>query len=357
MRILLAALAVVAGVACAEVKHPVGNPRPEPDHPSPPPPPLTGHGFAPLTELGVAAYEGLSGGLYPDRLNDPPADHDAAGRAALAGLEPLDFFGLPHPGGRIVFLSVGMSNAAQEFCSNSGEPPCREWSFVGRAQADGEVEQDELAIVNAARPGRSSAEWDDPTDENYDFVERTFLRDRGLSALQVQVVWVKQANPNPTVSLPSPAADAYQLEAALGRIVRAMKVRWPNLRLVFFSSRIYGGYAITDLNPEPYAYESGFAVRGVIAAQIEQARSGLIDPEAGDVGLDGGAPWLAWGPYLWADGPNPRADGLVWLPEDFQEDGTHPFISGQEKVAGMLLDFFKSSPYTQCWFLNDRSCL
>ncbi len=70
----------------------------------------------------------------------------------------------------------------------------------------------------------------------------------------------------------------------------------------------------------------------------------------------GGAPWLAWGPYLWADGANPRDDGLVWLPADFQDDGTHPSPSGEEKVGRLLLEFFRSSPFAQCWFLAGRTC-
>ena len=34
------------------------------------------------------------------------------------------------------------------------------------------------------------------------------------------------------------------------------------------SSRIYAGYAVTPLNPEPYAYESAFSVRGLIQQQM-----------------------------------------------------------------------------------------
>ena len=316
------------------------------DGPEPSP---QGIGLTPLTELSAAGYKGLPGGLYPGGLDRPPADHAAAGLTALAQVQPLDFEGRPDPDGAIVLISVGMSNTSGEFC-------CREWNFMALAAADPAVDRESLVIVNGARGGQTPDTWDEPEDSNYEYVSSALLRPRDLSSRQVQIAWVKEANALPTVPLPASNADAYELEAGLGRMVRAMKVAWPNLRIVFFSSRIFAGYARTGLNPEPYAYESGFSVSGVIAAQIEQSRTGRVDPEAGDVSLAGGAPWLAWGPYMWADGPEPREDGLVWLEEDFREDGTHPAPSGQEKVARMLLDFFKTSPYAQCWFLGGGNC-
>jgi hypothetical protein len=103
------------------------------------------------------------------------------------------------------------------------------------------------------------------------------------------------------------------------------------------SSRIYAGYAETPLNPEPHAYESAFAVRRVIAAQI--------------AGQGPARPWLAWGPYLWADGVKGRQDGLTWRREDLAPDGTHPSLSGREKVARLLLEFFRSDPAARSWFL------
>ena len=63
----------------------------------------------------------------------------------------------------------------------------------------------------------------------------------------MQVAWIKQANPGPTASLPSASADAYTLEMQLGNTVRAAKQRWPNLKIVFLSSRIYAGYATSTL--------------------------------------------------------------------------------------------------------------
>ena len=61
--------------------------------------------------------------------------------------------------------------------------------------------------------------------------------------------------------------DAYTSERMLGNILRYLKCckadgtpRYPNLKQVFLSSRIYGGYANgTDhgcTNPEPYAYQT-----------------------------------------------------------------------------------------------------
>src|SRR5262249_41815369 len=165
------------------------------------------------------------------------------------------------------------------------------------------------------------------------------------------VVWLKLMNATPTQSLPAAQADAFTLESQLGDALRAMKVRYPNLQQVFISSRSYAGYATTPLNPEPYAYESGFAVKWIIQAQIDQIVNGgtIVDARAGDLNYTTGvAPWIAWGPYLWARGTNPRSDGLSWVAGDFQSDGTNPAQPGQSKVATILLDFFKDSAVARC---------
>ncbi len=65
------------------------------------------------------------------------------------------------------------------------------------------------------------------------------------------------------------------------------------------------------------------------------------------------APLLLWGPYLWADGVTPRkSDGLTWKREDLGTDGTHPSQSGRNKVARMLLSFFKEDPLAKSWFVG-----
>jgi hypothetical protein len=153
-----------------------------------------------------------------------------------------------------------------------------------------------------------------------------------------------------------PNADAYILNGWLGNVVRALKTRYPNLRQIFVSSRTYAGYATIALNPEPYAYETGFAYKWLVEAQIRQLDTGVIDARAGNLAFDR-APWLGWGAYFWAGDPSrPRSDGFFWVRTDFEGDGTHEAPSGEEKAARLLFEFFKTSPQSRCWFLAGQTC-
>jgi hypothetical protein len=82
-----------------------------------------------------------------------------------------------------------------------------------------------------------------------------------------------------------------------------MKVRYPNLQMVFMSSRVYAGYANTGQNPEPYAYETGFAVKWTVQAQIDQW------PTAGPLSTRGQATLITprWRPGF----PGGRTCGLT----------------------------------------------
>src|SRR5262249_51198814 len=136
-------------------------------------------------------------------------------------------------------------------------------------------------------------------------------------------------------------------------VLRKLKDTFPNLRIAYFTSRIYAGYARgpgADLNPEPYAYETAFAVRSVIQEQIKGGKELNFDAARGAVK----APLLLWGPYLCADGKTPRDDGLAWVAQDISSDGTHPSEIGRKKVAEHLLKFFKNDPNTKTWFVRPK---
>lgn len=315
------------------------------DDPDAPPPLDYTEPTVPISELPPATYKGFTGGLYPGG-NEIPAGHLAEGMARAAAIQKLDTNGNPSPTGAYVLLSIGMSNTTQEWCSQGGDlAPCDAWTFMGKASVDATVDTDGLVMVNGAKGGQTCALWGDPDSSNWDRVDGN-LQALGLSSQQVQAIWLKCANPGPTIALPDASADAYAMLASMGDITRNAAQRYPNLQMIFISNRIYAGYATTTLNPEPYAYETGFAVKWLIEAQIE----GDASTPAGDVSYPT-APWLGWAADLWANGATPRSDGLAWIVDDFQSDGTHPAIGGRDKVSDQLMRFFTGSPLTTSWFL------
>jgi len=309
------------------------------EKPTAPPPPLT-----PLSELGEGGYKGESGGLYGDGSNvPPPALREAAARAA-ARVRPLDAQGRRSPAGKIVLISIGMSNTSQEFSA-----------FQQMADAD-EAISPAVVIVNGAQGGRDAAAWtrlperEDPERPSPWTVLDRRLAEAGVTAAQVQVAWLKQALAGPA-RLGEFPAHARRLQQDIATIVDIAKKRFPNLQLVYLSSRTYAGYATTSLNPEPYAYESAFSVRWVIQERLPH--EGKPDAESGQGRV--ATPVVLWGPYLWTSGQTPRqSDGLVWTRQDTAADGTHPSNSGRRKVAALLLKFFKSDFSAVPWFAPPR---
>ena len=337
--------------------------------PPPPPPPKpvvvlppTDTVKIPLTDL--PSYFKIRGGLYPNGVNQPPADHDSAAHAARNRIRALDVNGDESPFGKYVLISIGMSNTTQEWCSKTSGPPCAAWTFMGRAAADPAVNKYSLVIVNGAADGQDAQAWTSPASPNYDRIKTGRLAPLGLSENQVEAVWVKLADSKLTTSLPADSADAYVYLSNLGQVLRTLRIRYPKLLIVFLSSRSYGGYAApgdsaaTDLNREPYAYEEGFSVRWAIESQINEMRGLPADPRAGSLNYARkAAPVIVWGPYLWANGAALRSDGFSWNRADFEEDGTHPSQNGESKIGLALLEFFKNSPYAKCWFMANQYCL
>src|SRR5262245_13512734 len=73
-------------------------------------------GMKPLTEMSATdKYYGEDGGLYGGGKNEPPAKHLAAAKLETARIMPLDNMGKPQANGKIVLVSISMSNATQEF--------------------------------------------------------------------------------------------------------------------------------------------------------------------------------------------------------------------------------------------------
>ena len=291
-------------------------------------------GFKPLTEMTPQdRYKGEDGGLYGGGRNEPTESLAAAAKKETAKIVPLDADGNPAADGKIGLVSISMSNATQEFSR-----------FKQLADADPQ-KSPLVTVVDCAQGGQTMARWADPKAACWTEADRR-LQAAGVSCEQVQVAWVKLANAGPSGELHE---HGKQLEQDTRTVLVNLRNHFPNLRIAYLGSRIYGGYADGRLNPEPYAYEGAFVVRWLIQSQIK-ADAGLnYDPERGAVK----SPLLLWGPYFWADGMTPRkSDGLVWERSDLVGDGTHPGNTGRQKVAEQLLDFFKTDAHARTWFLK-----
>ncbi|HEX7254385.1 MAG TPA: hypothetical protein VF236_00500 [Gaiellaceae bacterium] len=268
-------------------------------------------GLRPLTDMNRSRYRGQLGGLYPGAANKPPRPHLRRGLDAARRVRPIR--------GKIGVVGVGMSNAMAEF------------GAFARAAAQDPTTNPSLAFVEGPGGGWDAERISRPGARYWTDLNAR-LRKARVQRGQVQVVWLKQAIAGEDRPFPQ---DARALQAHLRSIVRLLSTRFPNLRLIYVSSRTYGGYAITHLNPEPFAYETGFAAKWLVQESIQRRIPRV---------------WVGWGPYLWTDGLAGRRDGLTWQCDDVAEDGMHPSPSGVRKVSRLLQDFFSSDPTTKTWF-------
>jgi len=226
----------------------------------------------------------------------------------------------------------------------------------------------QVVIVNGAQGGRSAfmiKNEDDGTIGTAYWKEwvPAQLSASGVTAQQVQAVWLKEteASIGPAmlaqlgvkeydvpVRQPFPKS-AESLLADLRKIVQIQPKRFPNLKLCYVSSRSYGGWALREGNREPFSYETGFAVKWLIEEQLRGDAELNFDPAKGQVQ----APWLSWGPYLWANGDRPRKDGFVFAFDDFREnDRMHHSAAGVQKMGSELLKFFKTDEAARPWFVK-----
>jgi len=277
----------------------------------------------PLIDFGSKTYRGFQGGLYPDGSNQRPLSHNAAGIAIAQSIKPLNSSGaVDESNGKIVWMSVGMSNTTMET-----------QAFLSLMQSFSN-KNPKLALIDGAEGGQDINAINNVSSPYWNNVNNR-LATAGLTPAQVQIVWYKEAEAQPQDT--SFASYPNALKLKYKSVMQMLKSRFPNLKLCYLSDRIYAGYATSNLNPEPFAWYTGWAVKRLIADQING------DASLNFAGNNATSAWLSWGPYLWAKGTIPRSDGVTWSPSDFQSsDGTHPSASGRQKVAQLLLQFFST---------------
>ncbi|MBZ5679765.1 MAG: choice-of-anchor D domain-containing protein [Acidobacteriia bacterium] len=290
----------------------------------------------PITDLGTGSYLGAQGGLYPGGSNVRPASHDADGVGIAQGIVPLDGNGNYDPNGKYALLSLGNSVAFDDFVQ-----------FITEANSD-PMKNSHLVFVPGAQPKAGAADYAVTNSPFWSAIQNYYLPQSGVTANQVVAAWIMDVIAQPTGTFPS---DMSGLQTDYEKIAQNLHTFFPNLKLMYFTSRYYGGYSFGVRDPadvEAYAYQSGFAVKWAIQDQLNGLAGLNYNPALGPVM----APWMSWAHYDWANGLLPRNDGLVWTCQDIQADGTHPSNpAGRMKDTNLMMNFFKTDNTTTPWFL------
>ena len=292
--------------------------------------------IVPITDLGTGAYQGEEGGLYPNGSNTRPPSHDSDGVGIAKAIVPLDSNGNYSPSGKYALLALGESTALDEF-----------GAFLPLANAD-PAKNSALVLVDGSQGAATPHLLSSVSSPYWNTIINNYLPDQGVTAKQVVAIWMEDSNGIAKGQFPG---DMTSMQADYESIMNNVHTLFPNAVLAYFSSRIYAGYSngVKTINPEPYAYEAGFAEKNAIADQLNGKSNLNYNPALGAVE----APWMSFGPYYWANGMLPRSDGWIWTCQDLQADGTHPSSpSGDLKVASQLLNFLKTDDTTTPWFVQ-----
>ena len=320
-------------------------------------------GLPPITDLGPGqTYKGEAGGLYPNSSNDMPAAHRAAGEAIARGMVPLNTNGAYDPtNGRIVAVNIGISltwNVWQGH--NAGDANYTHRYLVKRVNSD-PAKNPKLQLGQIFISGE--ARWDtrDPTNLYYTTANQN-LANQGISPAQVQIAWfypfpltkARDGGDNSFPAYPRWTAGAWK------ESLRALKQVYPNLKMVYLGTKhhTYVPPNTPRAVQDPQQHDLAWSVKWVIEDQINGDPGLNYDAPKGPVV----APWIAWAPYFWSDGPTPRAyDGFHFDCRDVSNflardgDFSHPGKFGVEKQAGLLFNFFRTDSTATPWYYGSGS--
>ncbi|HTW30175.1 MAG TPA: choice-of-anchor D domain-containing protein, partial [Candidatus Sulfotelmatobacter sp.] len=190
--------------------------------------PVAGTPLVAINDLGTGLFEGDEGGLYPNGANVRPSGQDAAGVALAQGIVPLNTSGTYSPTGQYVMMAIGESTAQNEFNR-----------FLPIANSDPE-KNPHLVLVNGAQGGATPNNFTSTSSVYWATVLNNYLPQNGVTANQVVVIWMEDTDGIATGKFPS---DITTLQSEYETMMQTMHTLFPNLKMVYFSSRVYGGYS------------------------------------------------------------------------------------------------------------------
>ena len=306
-------------------------------------------GLISLVDLQTGFYLGeFQGGLYPGGSNQMPLSHLNKGIKVSKAIKPLDSLGnVDFVNGKVYLACFGSSTSAQPFKkyqtlleTTEGLNNCFETILC---HYGGGLEN--MTMENT---------------EYWEGIENEKLIPEGVTPEQIQVGWLMNASREDSIYDMPLQADS--VKAKYIRTFQALYANYTNLKILYLSPPYYGGYAdptdeFFEVNQEPCSYHTGFAGKWAIQDQI------FGDPSLKFKGAGKLAPFLSWGPHIWADGLRANSyDGLSWNCEDYRVDGAgiHLNDGGKEILGDIIYDFFLNDTIASFWYKDApkwASCL
>ncbi|HYK46642.1 MAG TPA: hypothetical protein VEV83_15805 [Parafilimonas sp.] len=296
--------------------------------------------MVPINDLGTGTYFGFTAGLYPGGLNYPTLQYKKDLKTFASAIKPLNGSGAVDSAvGKIVFISLGGSTSGH----------------LMRVLKDSTINDVNtnpfLKLINCS-DGSGTASFEsisNPNDSYWDHVSNVIITSRAYPK-QVQVIYMETEDSIQVTTFPNrPNAVKGNIEAA----VRTCKLKYPNLKLVYFLGRTTTFPDSTNnltqtTNKEPCLYYNGWACKFAIEDQINGA------PGTEYKGSNPVAPIMTWGWYEWANGTNvPRQDGFTWQASD-TKDGLHATDAGEDTLVHRFKTFLMTDTYAKIWYKKKR---
>ncbi len=294
--------------------------------------------FLPITDLGSQYFRGYQGGLFSGGINIPAGIHASDLLRLNDSIVALDTYGQPKIDGKIIMIGVGASNPRTEFDA-----------FVNQARNLKTLNKS-LDFVNTCIGGQGIQKMNDANDNYWKQAMHTF-DSIGYSPLQVQIAWIETENTAASDTAFPRAPQA--LEVELHTLLTTLLIKFPNLKICYFSPRAYSGFAIPIQGGVgkgllyPRDYYNGWAGKWFIQNIIDRK------PGYSFEGPNKQIPYCTFGSYHWTNGSAIRLDSFaINCDLDIGGDGLHLTELGENKIGGQILNFFENDELASQWFLQ-----
>jgi len=245
-------------------------------------------GRIPLNDPNLFFYENSLSGLYTWGNELTSNSYSTKYINTCKKINLLDSLGLPSSKGKIVILGIGGSNPAIIF------------NGIIAAQLADRNFGENIVFINGGMSAMDLSDLLDPATNYWDRVNK-LLDSAHVGIKQVQVMFCIEdnlRNKDTTFQRVNALKDDY---TALLDIIRT---QYPSCKLFFVGDRGYNGYTTVQQHREPIGYLNGWAVKLFIEEYTSQNLPRY--------------PLVNWLDYYWADGQNPRWDGLTYYATDFK---------------------------------------